>query len=198
MAAKHLIAERGFSAITLQEILEAAHITKGKFFHHFSSKEDLFSELLRFTLAERSSPRFEILLTHCPSSRPSDKLIYLLDRLIEWHTKGLPDVMRLCLFATFFFAPDSPEMKRINESLSANSKVLEALVREAQHNQELPDELSPAVWSLLFASSAVGGNLVGFLCGQRDLTVKTLIELRKSIRVFQSACQASEHVKGNR
>jgi AcrR family transcriptional regulator len=187
LAAKQLIAARGFNAITLQDVLEAANVTKGKFFHHFSSKEDLFSELLRFSLSERSGLRFEDLLKDCPSPRASDRLLFLLDKIIEWHTKGLPDVMRLCLFSTFFFAPDSPELQRVNQSLSANTKILEGLLRTSQKDGDLPDTLNSGTWSLLFASAAVGGNLVGFLCGERDLTSKTLVELRKAIVIFKSA-----------
>ncbi|MBN8547928.1 MAG: TetR/AcrR family transcriptional regulator [Deltaproteobacteria bacterium] len=196
IAAKTLIAQRGFNAITVQDILEAAGVTKGKFFYYFSSKEDLYGQLLRFTLSERSALRFEILLKDCSSARPSDKLVFLLDRMIEWHTKGLPDVMRLCILATFFFEPDSPEMLRIHESLAANSLVLEKLIREAQSAGELPKDLNASVWSLLFASSAVGGNLVGFLSGKRDLTSKALIELRKSILIFQKSCRSSSIAKG--
>lgn len=198
LAAKHLIAQRGFNAITLQDVLEAAQVTKGKFFHYFASKEELYSELLRFVLAERGAPRFEDLLANCSSSSPSDRLIFLLDSLIERHNKGLPDEMRLCIFATFFFAPDSPELQRVNETLTSNSNVLERLLRDAQRERELPAELNPAVWSLLPASSAVGGNLIGFLCGQPDLTSKALVELRKTILYYQNACRPAAAKKGSR
>lgn len=180
-AAKQLIAERGFNAITLQDLLDAAHVTKGKFFHYFSSKEELFSELLRFALTERAVLRFDEILINCPHANPLGKLLYLLDRLIEWHEEGLPEGMRLCLFAIFFFAPDSPEIVRINQILSSNAEVIERLIRDAQREGVLVKDLDPTTISFLFPSASIGANLVGFLVNKERLTSKSLVELRKMI-----------------
>lgn len=46
-AARKLIAKRGLSATTLDDIAEAAGHTRGAFYSNFSSKGDLFIELLR-------------------------------------------------------------------------------------------------------------------------------------------------------
>jgi TetR/AcrR family transcriptional regulator, transcriptional repressor for nem operon len=40
-AALHVIRTRGYSATRVEDICEAAGLTKGSFFHHFKSKEDL-------------------------------------------------------------------------------------------------------------------------------------------------------------
>jgi TetR/AcrR family transcriptional repressor of nem operon len=40
-AAMHVIRAKGYSATTIDDICEAAGLTKGSFFHHFKSKEDL-------------------------------------------------------------------------------------------------------------------------------------------------------------
>lgn len=40
-AALHLIRSKGYNATTVDEVCRAAGVTKGSFFHHFSSKEDL-------------------------------------------------------------------------------------------------------------------------------------------------------------
>jgi AcrR family transcriptional regulator len=46
-AARKLIAKRGLSDTTLDEIAEEAGYTRGAFYSNFSSKGDLFIELLR-------------------------------------------------------------------------------------------------------------------------------------------------------
>src|SRR5580704_2352407 len=40
--ARQLLAEQGFSATATEEILEAAAVSRGAMYHHFSSKTDLF------------------------------------------------------------------------------------------------------------------------------------------------------------
>ncbi len=45
-AAVQLIAERGFSATSVDEIAEAAHVAKGSVYYNFGSKADLFSAVL--------------------------------------------------------------------------------------------------------------------------------------------------------
>lgn len=188
-AAKRLILERGFSAVTLQDILDAAAVTKGRFFHHFSSKDALFSELLRDALTERTVLDYKEIASRAPSSRAFDQLLFLFDRIIEWHEKGLAQELRLCLLATFFFAPTSPEILRINDILAANTKALEILIRHAQNEGDLPAEIDPAVLSLLFPSAAVGANLVGYLSSQDRLTPRSLVELRKLIAAAKFAGQ---------
>ena len=183
-SAKRLILERGFSSVTLQDILEAASVTKGRFFHHFATKEELFSELLRVALTSRTVLDFSKLAAQAPSSKAIDQLIYLLDRVAEWHEKGLPEEMRLCLLATFFFPLDSPEIARINQILSANAQVTESLIRQAQDEADFPKDLDPTVVSLLFPSTAVGSNLVGFLCRHERLTPTVVVEFCKMIKML--------------
>ena len=40
-AALHVIRSKGYSATRIEDVCEAAELTKGSFFHHFKSKEDL-------------------------------------------------------------------------------------------------------------------------------------------------------------
>lgn len=187
-AAKRLIAQRGFHGITVQDVLDEAGITKGRFFHHFSSKEELFSELLRYALTEREVLQFDEIVKGCKETSPVKRLLYMINRLIDYHHKGLPEGMRLCLFATFFFSPDSEEMRRIKSIISSNAAVLEKLIREAQQLNELPRSLDPVVCSLLFPSASTGANVIGFLSGRKDLTPASLIELKKMIISLSESC----------
>jgi AcrR family transcriptional regulator len=46
-AARHLIARKGLSAASVEDMVAAAGYTRGAFYSNFQSKEDLFLELLR-------------------------------------------------------------------------------------------------------------------------------------------------------
>jgi AcrR family transcriptional regulator len=45
-AARKLFTERGFAATPVDEIVTRAGVTKGAFYHHFASKEDVFTAVL--------------------------------------------------------------------------------------------------------------------------------------------------------
>ncbi len=55
--ATELFMEKGYGATTVNEILLASDIAKGTFYHHFSSKEDLLSEV-----ADRIKEKFMSIL----------------------------------------------------------------------------------------------------------------------------------------
>ena len=44
--AQHLMLAKGYTATSVEEICEAADLTKGSFFHYFASKEDLGKAVL--------------------------------------------------------------------------------------------------------------------------------------------------------
>lgn len=54
-AAVTLIAEKGFSATTVDEIAERAGVAKGTVYYNFASKNDLFEELLRHGVGRLTS-----------------------------------------------------------------------------------------------------------------------------------------------
>jgi TetR/AcrR family transcriptional regulator, cholesterol catabolism regulator len=52
--AEKLFAEHGYSAVSIRDITQATGMSAGALYHHFSSKEDLFFQLLELNLQEVS------------------------------------------------------------------------------------------------------------------------------------------------
>ena len=181
LSARQLLANRGFGAVTLQEVLKCASITKGKFFHYFESKEDFFMQVLRSALSEREYLRFSEVAQQSPEKSPFLTLLFLLDRIISWHSEGLPEVMRLCVFATIFFPEE--DLGPIRERFASNTNYMRELIVRCQKEQELPDSLDPFILANLIPSCAIGSNTIQFFAGGRDLTPKSLIEL-KNLLIF--------------
>jgi TetR/AcrR family transcriptional regulator, transcriptional repressor for nem operon len=74
-AALNVIRERGYSATRVEDICEAAGLTKGSFFHHFKSKEELAVAAAAHWSAVTGS-----LFATAPYQQPSDPL----DRLLAY------------------------------------------------------------------------------------------------------------------
>ncbi len=72
-AAVHVIRAKGYTATRVEDICEAAGLTKGSFFHHFSSKEELALEA-----AEHFSAMADGIFSIAPYQKLSDPLDRLL------------------------------------------------------------------------------------------------------------------------
>jgi TetR/AcrR family transcriptional repressor of nem operon len=72
-AALHVIRAKGYSAARIEDVCEAAGLTKGSFFHHFRSKEDL-----ALAAAEHFSAFADSIFSAAPYRRLPDPLDRLL------------------------------------------------------------------------------------------------------------------------
>ena len=102
-AAQSLILDRGFAATSVDAIQEAAGISRGTFFYHFPSKDDLAKELLHryakndATMIEGYMSRAEKL-----SSDPLQQALIFLALIEElFEETGLGDAG--CLFASYSY-----------------------------------------------------------------------------------------------
>jgi TetR/AcrR family transcriptional repressor of nem operon len=96
-AAQRLMLAKGFVAATVNEICEAAGVTKGSFFHYFESKEDLASAALdRFVAAKAAGfQQAPFVKKHDPLER-----VYgLVDFVVEMSKSAQP--VQGCLLGNF-------------------------------------------------------------------------------------------------
>ena len=76
-AARDVIRAQGFSATTVDDICAAAGVTKGAFFHHFKSKEELGVAAADFW-TDTTSAEFAAAPYHAPA-RPLDRVLAYVD-----------------------------------------------------------------------------------------------------------------------
>ncbi len=189
-AATKLIVAHGFEAVTFQDVLDAADITKGKFFHYFKNKEELFRTILLDALSSNRIFDFAEVLKPYGELSGYNRLKLLLGRLIDWHKRGLPAEMRLCVMAAIFFPPDSIEIQSVRKLLGSNLKVVGSLVEAAQMEGDLPKVFSANAVACLLPSSTIGGNIIEFLSNDYSLPAKNLETLEKLIECAHLAVKA--------
>jgi len=102
-AAQKLILDRGYVGMTVENVLDEVGITKGAFFHHFKTKDDLAKALLqRFAdkdakIYSESRERAEKL-----SDDPLQQMLIFI-RLFEEMFGGLTEPYPGCLFASYIY-----------------------------------------------------------------------------------------------
>ncbi|MCX5826420.1 MAG: TetR/AcrR family transcriptional regulator [Deltaproteobacteria bacterium] len=129
--AKSIILAKGYTAVGLNEILSAAGVPKGSFYHYFKSKEDFGVELMKNFLREHE----EFLRQHLtnPDVNPYERMASLFDTILMYHKqKGC---QQLCLIAKL-----GAEVSDLSETIRRTQSegirkwldIYEACIREGQ------------------------------------------------------------------
>jgi AcrR family transcriptional regulator len=126
--AQRLFRERGYAATSLEQIAEAADVTKGAIYGHFASKEDLM------LTAIEGSPRPDYSTTLFDESRPLRDRLTSYGRAVSAEEPG--DTAELAMYLEFYAAllraPDARERygsrvgRRLRELAGADSDELAA------------------------------------------------------------------------
>jgi TetR/AcrR family transcriptional repressor of nem operon len=102
-AAQRIVLERGFAATSVDAILEAAPATKGAFFHHFPSKNDLGRALLeRYATADERMLDDFLIAAEAKSDDPAEQLVAFV-RHFEQAAAELAPTQPGCLFVSFIY-----------------------------------------------------------------------------------------------
>jgi TetR/AcrR family transcriptional repressor of nem operon len=96
-AAQRLMLAKGFAATTVDEMCAAAGLTKGGFFHHFGSKDELGEAVLEHFVAARARAMRAGSFTR--KRDPLKRVYGYLDFIIEM--AGQPGAPSGCLLGTF-------------------------------------------------------------------------------------------------
>lgn len=98
-AAIRLFSERGFRGVTTREIAAEVGVTEPVLYHHFPSKQDLYSAIIERKI-EHGKDLFQKFEKVCNDPLPIEQFFMDLGLLIvEWHSSD-PSFLRLMMFAT--------------------------------------------------------------------------------------------------
>ncbi|MFD3542321.1 TetR/AcrR family transcriptional regulator [Streptomyces sp. NPDC058662] len=186
-AAVTLIAEKGFSATTVDEIAERAGVAKGTVYYNFASKNDLFEELLRhgvglLTVSLRAS-------AEATEARGGSR-VEALDAMIR---AGLVFIDKYPAFTQLYVA----ELWRTNRAWQSTLMVVrqeavavvEKVLREGVERGELSAEIDVP----LTAAAMVGMVLVAALDWQSFQSERSLDDVHSALSLLLRG-----RVSGNR
>ena len=102
-AAQQLILDRGFAGMTLDQLLAQVGVTKGAFFYHFKTKDDLAAALLQ-RFADSDARVYEETRTRAErlSSDPLQQMLVFIG-LFEEMFGALKEPYPGCLFASYIY-----------------------------------------------------------------------------------------------
>jgi TetR/AcrR family transcriptional regulator, transcriptional repressor for nem operon len=102
-AAQRIVLERGFAATSVDAVLAEAPATKGAFFHHFPSKNELGRALLeRYAASDERMLDDFMARAEAASDDPARQLVSFI-RQFEDAADGLAPTQPGCLFVSFIY-----------------------------------------------------------------------------------------------
>ncbi len=153
-AAEELFSRRGFDAVSMNDIAEAADVSKANIFHHFESKNALYHAVVRNACAD-SIERLQQ-LQHEDSAVPGQ-----LADFAGKHLKSLLEhdrVSRLILRELLSEKGARHAQELAEKVFGENFAALVEIVRTGQRRGELRADLDPA----MIATLLIGANVFFF------------------------------------
>jgi len=151
---------KGFVNTSISDIIKAANTSKGGFYNHFQSKEDLFYEVLS---KSQSIWREKTLFGLKEISSPIEKIKKLLE---NYRDRYLTDDINFpggCIFVTFSVELDDQRphlMEKVNTGFVGLKGMLRRLFEEGKALGELSDDVNTNRATELIFSGMIGTSVL--------------------------------------
>lgn len=147
-AAQRLFAEKGFAAVSMQEIAQHAGVSKSNVFHHFRSKDELYLAVL----GAACRCHREQLVPLLAGDEPFGVRLQRIMRADLEFMFAQPERAQLVLREITGTKPDAAAQPA-PALLRENATALIAQMRAAQQNGEIRADIDPAAVALLFLAA---------------------------------------------
>lgn len=153
-AAENLFASRGYDAVSMNEIAQAAGVSKANIFHHFSNKKALYLEVLRTACSNDSGELLREL------EQQSGPVIERLQRFVAHHLASLLRNERSArlIQREVRQGSDSRAKELAQQVFGDNFMRLLTLIKAGQAQGELRADVEPALIVVLL----LAGNIFFF------------------------------------
>lgn len=177
--AQKLFSLNGFLNTGINEIIEAAGTSKGGFYNHFSSKEDLFLDVLT---ESQKIWREKVLASIGDIESPTKKIIQILVNYRDRYLKDTENFPGGCIFITFSVELDDSRphlVKKVHNGFVGFKTMLKRLLDDAVELGELPGDLNTITVTEMLFTGMLGASVlygVNKSTSTLDCSIDSLIE----------------------
>ena len=182
-AALHVIRAKGYSATRIEDICDAAGLTKGSFFHHFDTKE-----ALALAAADYWSELTGQFFTSAPYQALTDPLQRLL-AYIDFRQSilqgGLPDFT--CLVGTMVqeVYDTYPVLREAcNRSIASHAATLVPDIEAAIRQRGMTPDWTPESLALYTQASIQGAFILAKAQHNREIAATSIAHLRRYVELL--------------
>lgn len=190
-AALTLIRTQGYSATTVDELCAAAGVTKGAFFHHFRSKEDLGVAAADYW-SEMTGALFAAAPYHQPAD-PLDRILAYVDFRKALLQGGVPDFT--CLVGTMVQETyeSSPAIRdACARSITGHAATLEADIEAAMRERGIAPGWTAQSLALHTQAVIQGAFILAKATGGAEVAADSIDHLSRYIELLFEAADRKE------
>ncbi|HYH97045.1 helix-turn-helix domain-containing protein [Hyalangium sp.] len=177
-AALRVIRAKGYEATTVDDICEAAGLTKGSFFHHFESKEEL-----ALSAADHFAAMAESAFAAAPyreAADPLDRVLGYVDFRASIMRGELPDFTCLLGMMVQETYETHPEIRKACDShISDHAKTVESDIAEAKRRYAPRAQWDPGSMALFTQAVIHGAFILAKARNGPEVAVECLSHLRR-------------------
>jgi TetR/AcrR family transcriptional repressor of nem operon len=194
--AQKLFSLNGFLNTGINEIIDASGTSKGGFYNHFISKEDLFLAVLA---QSQMLWRERVLHGLDDIDSPVGKIVKILNNYRDRYLKDSENFPGGCIFIAFSVELDDTRphlMEQVNKGFEGFKRMLTGLLDDAVDQDEIPETTSTdAIAEMLFGGMLGASVLYGVAkdAATLDHSIDALIEYMYSL----SNTHVLDHVQHN-
>jgi AcrR family transcriptional regulator len=160
-----LFAKKSYNTVTVDEICQTAKVSKGAFYAHFASKEEII--ILQFNVIDDLHANFLSKLD--PGLASSAKLISFIEATFDFFKNLGIDIIRVVYLSQI--DPEEKTFSIINENRPLYTAI-ETIVREGQAKGEFRGDLNPQEITYMIIRCIRGATMDWLLYnGNKDLAV---------------------------
>jgi TetR/AcrR family transcriptional regulator, transcriptional repressor for nem operon len=178
-----VVRAKGYTATRIEDVCAEAELTKGSFFHHFKSKEDL--ALAAVAHWEANTSQFFAAAPYHDDADPLSRLIAYIEFRKAILTGDLPDFT--CFVGTIIQEAyrTHPELSAACErNVSGHAKTLEADIRAAMRDHGVHGNWTPESLALHIQAVIQGGFILAKAKGSAAVAVESLAHLRRYLELL--------------
>ena len=155
-----LFSLKGYMNTGVNEIIDSVASSKGGFYNHFASKEELFFEVL----AEAQKMwRARVLYDVNELERPLDKVIKILENYRDRYLKDWENFPGGCIFITFSVELDDQQpqlMQEVNKGFVGLKNMIKRYLEEAKELGELKPNVNTSRLTEMIFSGMIGTSVL--------------------------------------
>jgi len=185
--AESIILQKGFSATSIDEIIQSSHITKGGFFYHFTGKNDLAHSLVQRYLVQ-DDLFFNNLFERADSlsEDPLQQMLIFL-KLLSEAMADLPNGHPGCLVASFAYESlqfEKEVMDLAAEGILCWRKLFLGRLENIAEKYPAKIDVSFAELADMLTSTIEGGILISRVISCPDALVQQILQYRTYVRLL--------------